>query len=99
MTNTIQANEEKLDKIKAGNPGWFTLANKQFFNDVDYMAFASGSGKTFLVRSTYAWTDMLGDKRRLHYRVNPIGNNFKIQPLIDTEFNSLDDVKIWLAAQ
>jgi hypothetical protein len=96
MTVKLGNRSYLLRSIKANNDGWFTRANKRFFNDVAYMAYYSGEGERFLVRSTYAWTDMFGAKPRLHYRVNPIGDNFQIQPLIDTEFNSLDDVKMWL---
>ncbi len=86
-----------LIDVRKAQPEWFTLENKRFFNDVSYQVLTGKvSGKPFLVRSTYAWTDMFGAPRRLHYRINPLDDNLKIRPLVPTEFRDLDAVKEWL---
>ncbi len=87
----------RLSDVKAANPTWFTRSNKRFFNDVSYKVLhGKRSRKPFLVRSTYAWTDMFGETPRLHYRINPLDDKLDIRPLIDTQFQTLDDVKEWL---
>ena len=87
-----------LRKIREANEGWFSPSNKRFFNDRSYYGYYGGTtGKSYLVRSTYAWTDMFGQKPRLHYRINELNQETeKIGNLIDTEFETLEDVKEWL---
>ena len=80
-----------LSDVKAAQPGWFTSENKRFFNDISYRVLTGKvSGKPFLVRSTYAWTDMFGGSRRLHWRISPLDDNLKIRPLVPTEFRDLE---------
>jgi len=64
-----------LQYISSQNPGWFNEKNREFFNDVQYWAYHSKSGDPYLVRSTYAFTDMFGGPKTLHYRINIIGDN------------------------
>jgi len=85
-----------LEQVKKAQPKWFSVENKKFFHDVDYCILHGKSNKPFLVRSTYAWTDMFGQKPRLHYRVNPLNEMLQIEPLIDDEFADIDDVEEWL---
>ena len=86
-----------LSDVKEAQPHWFTPENKRFFNDVSYKVLTGKtSHKPFLVRATYAWTDMFGSPKRLHYRVNPLDDTLKIQALIDQTFSDLEEVKDWL---
>jgi len=87
-----------LRDIKAANDGWFSRGNKRFFNDISYKAYyGKKTGKAYLVRSTYAWTDMFGKPTRLHYRINNINQeSLEIQSLLDQEFNDIFEVKAWL---
>jgi hypothetical protein len=86
-----------MAQVRAANPTWFTPENKRFFNDVSYQVLHGHvSKKPYLVRATYAWTDMFGSPKRLHYRVNPITQTLDIGPLEDEEFRDLDAVKDWL---
>lgn len=89
-----------LADVKAAQPEWFSRKNKRFFGDVGYKVLhGKVSGKPFLVRSTYAWSDMFGQPKRLTWRVNPLDEKLDIRPLVDEQFRSLDDVKEWLQAQ
>ncbi len=86
-----------IQEVRRAQRGWFTLANKKFYNDVAYSVRHSAvTGRPYLIRSTYAWTDMCGGARRLHWRINPLSAELQIRPLIDIEFKTLDDVKMWL---
>jgi len=84
--------------VKSANPKWFTRDNKRFFNDVSYHVLHSQSKKAYLVRATYAWTDMFNPRnRRLHYRINEIDQTtLEVGSLIDDEFKNIDTVKDWL---
>lgn len=85
-----------LEQVKKAQPKWFTPENKKFFHDVDYCILHGKNNDPFLVRSTYAWTDMFGHKPRLHYRINPLDEMLHIRPLIDEEFADIDEVEKWL---
>lgn len=86
-----------LAQVEKAQPKWFSAENKAFFHDVDYcILHGKETSNPFLVRSTYAWTDMFGCKPRLHYRVNPLNDMLQIQPLIDDEFADIDEVEEWL---
>lgn len=86
-----------LTQVKAAQPEWFSRKNKRFFGDVSYRVLhGKRSGTPYLVRSTYAWTDMFGQPKRLHYRLNPIKPDLDIGMLIDQQFRDLDAVKAWL---
>ncbi len=87
-----------LRDIKETNGDWFSRGNKRFFNDVEYRGYyGKKTGKAYLVRSTYAWTDMFGGARRLHYRINNLNQKtLDIEPLIEQEFSDIFAVKAWL---
>jgi hypothetical protein len=87
-----------LRKIRQANEHWFTPDNKRFFKDRSYYGYYGGTtGKSYLVQSTYAWTDMFGEKPRLHYRIHTLNQDTEeIGNLLDTEFKTLDDIKSWL---
>lgn len=94
---TTATRKVTLQDVKIANPGWFSPANKRFFGDCRYaVRYGRKSHQPYLVRSTYAWTDMFGGERRLHYRVNPLDEALDIRPLIDDSFKHPDDVTDWL---
>lgn len=86
----------RLAAVRNANPTWFAQGNKEFFGDIEYRILHSKQHVPYLVRQTYAWSDMFGQNPVAHWRVNPIGPNMKIENLIDTEFSTLCDVKEWL---
>lgn len=86
-----------LHAIQDNNQKWFDPSNKRFFGDKEYFGYCdTETGDKYLVRSTYAWSDMFGQPPKLHYRINPIGENYEIQPLLDNVFNTLEDVEAFL---
>jgi len=82
--------------IRHAQPSWFSKENKKFFNDRQYWLKWSSAGIAFLLRSTYAWTDMFGQKPRLHYRLNIINDDKSIGTMLDTEFKTIAEVRQWL---
>jgi hypothetical protein len=69
----------------------------RIFNDLEYWAVMSASGKIFLVRETYAWTDMFNRPKRLHFRVNEVrADTLQIGNLEDQEFRNMNCVIEWL---
>lgn len=103
MTTTIT-------DVRAANPKWFDPKTKRFMGDISYRILhgktrlcVNGHGvhKPHLVRKTYAWTDMFGQPKKAHWRVNRLEQNESgewvvIGPLVDDIFPTLDDVKEWL---
>lgn len=86
-----------LQEVKAKQPNWFSRANKKFFNDVSYrVLYGKKSGNPFLVRSTFAWTDMFDQPKKLHWRINPLKDDLTIGNLLDDIFENLPAVKRWL---
>ena len=85
-----------IQEVRRANRTWFGDGNQKFFGDLDYSVVHSVSGKPYLCRSTYAWSDMFGRKRKLHWRLNPLDDVLKIGSLIDDVFSDLDDVERWL---
>ena len=67
-----------LADVKRANPIWFVAGNKRFIGDVSYKVLhGKATGRPFLVRATNAWTDMFGQPKKLHYRINPINGRGK----------------------
>jgi len=95
---TLTKSPTLLRDIKAANPSWFSRGNKRFFNDVSYRAYyGKATGKAYLARSTYAWTDMFGEPKRLHWRINDINQDtLEIEGLIDDIFPDIFAMKAWL---
>lgn len=87
-----------LAQVKSANANWFAPGQKKFFGDVSYRVLhGKTTKKPYLVRSTNAWTDMFGQQKKLHWRVNPIHpDSLKIECLTDDVFDTIDDVKEWL---
>jgi hypothetical protein len=86
-----------ITQLQAANPGWFSPENRRFFGDIAYRTVEGGDNRTYLLRSTHAWSDMFGQPKRTIWRVNPINpDSLKIEPLLPQEFNSLLDVLDYL---
>ncbi len=86
-----------LAAVRARQPEWFSPQNKRFFGDVSYrVLYGKLTGQPYLVRATYAWTDMFGGPRRLHYRINELADDLTIGSLFDEQFVSIQIVKDWL---
>lgn len=85
-----------MQEVRQANQTWFGGGNQEFFGDIDYRILHSASGKPYLVRSTYAWMNMFGDEKKLHWRLNSLNDVLKISPLIDDVFPDLDAVERWL---
>jgi len=86
-----------LSEVKAVQPQWFSHGNKRFFGDVSYKVLhGKRTGKPYLVRSTYAWSDMFGKAKTLHYRINRLHDDLTVGLLVDDMFSDLDRVKGWL---
>jgi hypothetical protein len=86
-----------IEKVKAKQPGWFSESNRKFFNDKNYNVVFGESGTAYLQRSTYAWTDMFGQKPKLHFRLNELNQEtLEIGNLIDGIFDNLIEVGEWL---
>ena len=87
-----------LRDIKNAQPDWFSRGNKRFFGDVSYRAFyGKATGTAYLVRSTYAWSDMFGQPKKLYWRINQVDQDtLKIGDLLDCTFDNIFQVKAWL---
>lgn len=97
MPNRYGLEKIVLSNVKNANPQWFTRENKRFFNDVSYrLLYGKITGKRYLIRSTYAWSDMFDGVKKLHWRINHINDDLTIGNLTDDIFQSIYDVKAWL---
>lgn len=92
-----------LSDVKAAQPQWFSRENKRFFGDLGYRVLhGKKSGRAYLVRSTCAWSDMLGKPKTCHFAINPIAEDLRIQPLVKAadglhkQFGSIDQVHDWM---
>ena len=91
-------NQVTMNQVENANVQWFAPGNKQFFGDRSYTVIVSASGKPYLLRSTYQWSDMFGHKKTLVYRVNPIDpDTLKVKSLLDKVFTIRKDAKDWIA--
>lgn len=88
-----------MAQVRAAQPEWFSRGNKRFFGDCGYKVLTGKvSHKPFLIRGTFAWTDMFGSPKKLHFHVNRLNDDLTVGLLTDDTFNSLDAVKDWLAS-
>jgi hypothetical protein len=87
-----------LADVRAANGKWFSPGNKKFFHDVRYWLLrGKRTHNPWLLRSTYAWSDMLGQPKKLHYRLNEIDfTTLKIGKLIDESFDTREEALEWL---
>jgi hypothetical protein len=82
-----------ITALRQANTKWFSPANKHFFGDLEYRVLHGKSKTPYLVRRTYAWSNMFADISKPHWRINPIGVDLSILSLHDEIFQSLGDVK------
>ena len=86
-----------LAQVRARQPGWFSPGNRQFFQDCRYtVRYGRATGERFLLRSTYMWSDMFGEPKTLHYRLNVLMDDLEIGSLVDEIFPSRAAVTAWL---
>ena len=83
--------------LRASNLRYFSKDNKRVFGDVDYRILHDKQRQPYLVRSSYAFSDMFGNERTLGWYVNPISPTLEIMPGLDQVFATLDQVKYTLA--
>lgn len=93
----ITLQDVKYAMIQHGNGDWFSRKNKRFFGDVSYKVLhGRATKKPYLVRSTFAWPDMFGGNKTLHYRINEIRDDNTIGSLLDQRFVDIESVKEWM---
>ena len=87
-----------LNKIEGVQPAWFSAENRRIFGDVRYYAYRSKkTNKPYLVRATYAWSDMFGEAKRLTFRVNCVNpDTLELESMTDDIFWSLTEAKNWV---
>lgn len=91
-----------LSQIKQANSQWFSKGNKQFFGDVRYWVYSDSDKDLYLVRSSYAWSDMCGGSRKLKYYINTVDKGtLKIGSLVSYQglalsFNTLAEAKAYI---
>ena len=87
-----------LRKIREANEHWFTPANKRFFQDVNYFGYYGGkTGKSYLMQSTYHWSDMFDNPKKLCYVIHELNQETEeIGSLVDITFKTLTEAKEWL---
>ena len=83
--------------VRQANPMWFDKRTVRFMGDINHRILHDKQRQPYLVRLTYAWTDMFGGERIAHWKINPIGQNLELLPLDDRIFRTLADVKKALA--
>lgn len=97
FTSLKKCAEQVMSDLIFKNPKYFSSENKRFFQDISYwVMFGKKTGKAFMIRSTYGWSDMFDGIKKRHYRINPISEDLKIKPLGDRVFVSLQDVNEWI---
>jgi len=86
-----------LAQVRAVQPNWFSRKNKRFFGDIQYWVLQRQSGKPYLLRSTFMWSDMFGQPRKVSYRVTEIdAATLHVGNLIDDIFRTREDAKDWI---
>ena len=86
-----------ISELRQAHPMWFARGNARYHGDLSYRILHDKQRRPYLVRETYAWSDMFGNERTAHYRINPIGHGLEILPLVEVIFDNLEEVKIWLS--
>ena len=83
-------------ELKEVNKGYFSLANKRFFQDINYKVLMGGKSKTrFLIQHTYQWSDMFDGIKKAVFVVKPITTEGKILPTVET-LKELNQVKQYM---
>lgn len=85
-----------ISEVRAANPEWFTRKNKRLRGDISYsVGEAKVSGRMYLVRYTYAATNMFGGPKIAHYRLHEL-NSPIIGDLTKEHFRNVDLLNAWL---
>jgi hypothetical protein len=85
-----------FQELKQVNKGYFSLANKRFFNDINYKVLMGKKTKTrFLIQHTYQFSDMFDGIKKAVFVVKPITTDGKILPTIET-LKELNQVKQYM---
>ena len=85
-----------FQQLKEVNKGYFSLANKRFFQDINYKVLTGGKSKTkFLIQHTYQWSDMFDGIKKAVFVVKPITTEGKILPTVET-LKELNQVKQYM---
>ena len=80
-------------QVRNANAVWFSRENRRFFGDISYKILHDKQKNGYLVRQTYGFSDMFGNPKVAHYKVNPLGPNLEILAMLDEFFESLAEVK------
>ena len=85
-----------FQKLKEVNKSYFSLANKRFFNDINYKVLTGKKTKTkFLIQHTYQWSDMFDGIKKAVFVIKPITVDGKILETVET-LKELNQVKQYL---
>ena len=85
-----------FQELKEVNQGYFSLANKRFFNDINYKVLTGRKSKTrFLILHTYQFSDMFGEEKKAVFVIKPITTDGKILPTVET-LKELNQVKQYM---
>ena len=82
-----------IAQVRDANRVWFSRENRRFFGDISYKILHDKQKNGYLVRQTYGFSDMFGNPKVAHYKVNPLGPNLEILAMLDEFFESLAEVK------
>jgi hypothetical protein len=86
-----------ISQVRETQPNWFSRKNKRFFGDIQYWVLTGKSGKPYLLRSTFMWSDMFGQPKQVRYRISEIDQQtLKIGSLVDDIFHFREDAKDWI---
>ena len=85
-----------FQELKEVNKSYFSLANKRFFNDINYKVLTGKKTKTrFLIQHTYQFSDMFDGIKKAVFVVKPITTEGKILPTVET-LKELNQVKQYI---
>ena len=85
-----------FQQLKEVNKGYFSLANKRFFQDINYKVLMGGKSKTrFLIQHTYQWSDMFDGIKKAVFVIKPITVDGKILETVET-LKELNQVKQYM---
>jgi len=88
-----------FQQLKEVNKGYFSLANKRFFQDINYKVLMGGKSKTrFLIQHTYQWSDMFDGIKKAVFVIKPITVDGKILETVET-LKELNQVKQYMKGQ
>ena len=86
-----------LTELRSLNKKWFLPSNKKFFGDLKYWLLSGKRSRNkYLVRKSDCWSDMFGNSKKYHFRINPISVDGTIENVLDDEFETLEEVKQFL---